>query len=193
MTKIITINATDTAAIRRDADVVTAFNKIGSTSSPYSDWYYRGLLKFSLSSIPIGAKIVSAKIECFLSSNLGTESGSYSAHIVIEAWDGAYVTRWSRTSAENWSAVGGSFEASASGDSGVLSASESFGWKSWTFNSNGLSNLQAMVRGTKSNLGWLLKNSENANRAHGFDRTGNIPRLVVEYRVDMPRGVTMFF
>lgn len=193
MSTIITINANDTAAIRRDEDVVTAFNKIGSTSSPYDQWYYRGLLNFSLASIPKGAKILSAKIDCYLSSNLGSESGSYSAHTVSQSWSGAYVTRYYRTSSETWSTIGGSFEATASGDSGVLSASESFGWKSWTLNWNGLSNLQAMIRGTKSNYGWLLKNSENANRAHGFDRTGNIPRLVIEYQVDMPRAVTMFF
>lgn len=189
----ITINASDSAAIRRDENVVTPFYKIGSTKSPYDEWYYRGLLNFNLSNIPSGARIYYAEIKCYLTANLGTESGTYSAHRVLQSWDGDYVTREQRTATANWSTIGGTFESTASGATSILSASESTGWKSWGFSETGVTNLQNMVRGSIANYGWLLKNSENANRAHGFDGSGNIPRLVIYYTVDAPRAVTMFF
>jgi len=190
----ITINATDSAAIRRDENVVTPFYKIGSTQSPYNEWYYRGLLYFDLSGIPSSAKITYAELQCYLIANLGTTSGTYSAHRITKSWVGSYVTREQRTSTANWSTIGGDFEASASAATPFeLAASEPYGWKTWNFTQLGVTNLQNMVAGTTANYGWLLKNSENANRAHGFEYSGIKPKLTVYYSTPSDTGMVMMF
>lgn len=193
MTVTVSINASDSAAIRRDDEVITPFYKIGSTEAYYDEWYYRGLLYFDLSTVPSIAKVTTAKIEISLIANLGLVSGSYSAHRVGLGWIGSQVTRWKRMTSAGWTTVGGTFDSATSAFTPSLSASESYGYKTWTFNSTGIANLQGMINKTKSNYGWLFKNSENDNRAHGFDYSGNKPKLTIDFTADIRKSPVMFF
>ena len=193
MSVTVSINANDMAAIRRDTDIVTAFHRIGSINVPYADWYYRGLLKFSLGSVPANAKILAASIYLYLTDNYGENGGTYSCHQVTSEWIGSQVTRSKRKTGIEWTTIGGDFEVGISGASPFLSASEASGWKGWTFNETGLQNLQAMLGGELANYGWLFKFGEYQDRMHGFDRTANLPYLSLTYKIDKPKVVMMFF
>ena len=192
MTTTITISATDSAAIRRDDEVITPFYKVGSTESYYNEWYYRGLMFFDLSIVPTNAQIISGRFELYVKDNLGANGGTYSIHRVQLYWIGSQVTRWKRTTSAGWSSIGGNFDSTSS--AGLwMSASESAGYKYFNLETAGVVNAQNIVSGSVQNYGFLIKNGEDANRAHGFDYATNKPKLQITYKINAKKYPVMFF
>lgn len=138
----------------------------------------RSVLRFSLAAIPRGATVHDARLTLQSSQTYGT-TRTIALHRVLRPWDEHAVT-WQSTGAQLWTAAGGDVV-------GTPSATVTLTWDgslpAATFAVT--SDVQAMVQGTMSNDGWLLKDSaEDSSQAYWLfsSREGGIPpRLEVDY------------
>lgn len=158
------------ATIRRDTEQnIPYLWKCGSADGDAANWYYRSLMYFDLSTISKTAKFSEAKIKWYLSSNTGAISADFKVYGVDQEWNPSYVTRTYRKSGVGWVSTPGDY----SGECASLNliASESTGYKYWTFTSGGLAILQNILSGVHSNYGFLIKSSESGADQHVFDST----------------------
>ena len=156
----------------------------------------RSLIRFNLSSIPIGATITSATL------TLVKESGSSSANVEIrrltndwtEGTQGcggsASVSNWSqRITGTNWTAAGGDFASTVYATTTVGTALQSYNWNVATL-------VQEWVSGTSANLGLMIKNvDESASNQQIFSSSesatsANFPKLMITFIPNAPGGVS---
>ena len=136
---------------------------------------FRGIVMFSLSDIPAGAKVTSATLSLYVESK-GTTSGTVGVHRVTSSWTESGVTWNTRYGTTAWTTSGGDFDTAATDETDVTEV----GWSSWTVTSD----VRGFVNGTYSNHGWILKyTASGSSRYANFDsRTGtNTPKLSVTY------------
>lgn len=202
-------HAQTSVVLPADRDNTLYESNTGDLSNGSGQWFFagntqavearRGLLRFDLSSIPVGAEIMSARVELFMdrtmvgpvgiglhpvladwgegtSDALGQEGGGAAATPGDATWTHAF------DGGAAWATDGGDFEPGASATTSV----GGFGSYAWT--GAGLaSDVQAWIDGTADNYGWLLLADENvtpgakrfASREHPDSSIR--PRLVVEY------------
>lgn len=188
----VTIPCTSSAAIIRresDPEEIVYLGSEGVLVTPSDYAYRRGVYYFPLTDVPAGATIVSAKIQLYMHENVGTNTGTYSAHRVLEYWDQDYVTRAFRdVDNETWSVFGGYYNEEVAAWTPSISYDGPDGWYDWTFGANGRAELQNMINGTYINYGWLVKTSEQYYRMHMFSNHNHAtfyPRMEITYTVSL--------
>lgn len=159
--------------------------------------YYRGLVKFDISSIPSNATIISAILTLWTSTDFSDRAGVVEVYRVLQAWVENESTWNIYATGHNWATAGcdnttTDREASNIGTVSVAGPITINTQKDITLD---VSKIQEMISGGGfTNNGFLLKNSNESdwNGGHVFHSTNyagdatKTPKLVVTYIVPSP-------
>lgn len=159
----------------------------------YIGYTYRAILEFDISSLPVGAELISATLELYFYTSSGAVTGKtvWAYKLNLTDWVEAQATWNIYKTGSNWTAAGGDYVTSnPSGGSVAIPAG--YGWMSWNVldivqdaydNVNPAEFLiKYETEGRSSNFGEALFHSNN----YTFN-TSRCPKLVIDY---IPTGVT---
>ena len=106
------------------------------------------LVKFNLSSIPIGSFVISAKLNLYYYhyNDANPVGNPLNAHCITSAWSES-TTNWNNRPTYNATA------------SSTVSGPSSYGWIQWDVRSD----VQDFVNGTKTNYGWQIMDASSKN------------------------------
>lgn len=135
---------------------------------------YRGLIKFAPTNLPTGTQIDSATLALTVSTDLSSNARTLNAYRMLIAWVEGEVTWNKRNATTDWATAGCNLttevEAASSG-SVAFTATEAVGTtKSISLDAT---KTQAMLDGSFTNNGWMLRMDTETNDAYGMDSSSS--------------------
>ena len=160
---------------------------VGETNTDVNT--FRSLLKFDLSSIPVGSTINSATLSVKTVTDASTNERTYRVYRVLRVWVEAQTTWNIYSTGNNWGTAGcgntTSDRESADIGSVLFTASETAGTvKSFTLTADKVQEM--LVDGAFTNNGFLIKADTEENDAYTLHSSengaeANNPKLVINY------------
>lgn len=140
-------------------DQVNQNSNYGSSAimqiNPKQNYLKRSLIRFDLSTIPMGSDVQTAKLYIYIESV--PPYGAYSLYNLTSDWSESAVTWLSRDGIHNWSSPGGDFSSSNAGTAATPSAP---GWMLWWVNKA----VQGWITDGQANYGWCIKDKREREK-----------------------------
>lgn len=174
------INAdSPTATNASDTDVIIGENNAAAQKK-------RTLMKFDLSTLPAASIVTSATLRLYCNLDRSSNARDFKVFRQKRAWTAS--ATWNKYDGSNdWATAGGfgsdDCEQTDIGTRSMTATEDVDEYKEWTLTASAIT---AMINGTFTNNGFLIKadtETDDAYRFNSVDAAGNKPQLVLEYRV----------
>lgn len=147
----------------------------------------RGLVKFSLSSVPTYASIQSAKLQLYATVDKANNGRTFYVHRLLRNWNTSQVT-WTNYSTGNaWGTAGAQANTDRSGSIGQRAFTATEKLSAYKTFDLATSTIQKMVAGSVNNYGFLIRADTETNDAYCFisksHTSPNKPNLIIKYTI----------